>query len=91
MLLIEEGIFRHLLEESYLVIERIYQAHQVRELATGTVLLIDRMANLNIEPGADLFDELISKTEHGVLMKTNTSWSIDDSRNKFQFPANTDS
>ena len=46
---------------------------------------IDRMANLNIEPGADSFDELISKTEHGVLMKTNTSWSIDDSRNKFQF------
>ena len=43
------------------------------------------MANLNIEPGADSFDELISKTEHGVLMKTNTSWSIDDSRNKFQF------
>jgi predicted Zn-dependent protease len=46
---------------------------------------IDRMANLNVEPGHQSLDELISRTETGVLMKTNTSWSIDDSRNKFQF------
>ncbi|MDQ2918045.1 MAG: TldD/PmbA family protein, partial [Pseudomonadota bacterium] len=46
---------------------------------------IDRMANLNLEPGRATFDELIGSVEHGVLMETNTSWSIDDSRNKFQF------
>ncbi len=28
---------------------------------------------------------MIAATELGVLMKTNRSWSIDDSRNKFQF------
>lgn len=46
---------------------------------------IDRMANLNVEPGDSSFQELVSRIERGVLMRTNTSWSIDDSRNKFQF------
>ena len=46
---------------------------------------IDRMANLNLEPGASRLDDLIAQVEDGVVMETNTSWSIDDSRNKFQF------
>ena len=46
---------------------------------------IDRMANLNLEPGDASFDELVASIEHGVMMETNISWSIDDSRNKFQF------
>ncbi len=46
---------------------------------------IDRMANLNLEPGDASLDDLVSGIEHGVLMETNCSWSIDDSRNKFQF------
>lgn len=46
---------------------------------------IDRMANLNVEPGTSTFAELISGVERGVYMQTNRSWSIDDSRNKFQF------
>jgi len=46
---------------------------------------IDRMANLNLEPGTLSLDELIASIEYGVLMDTNRSWSIDDSRNKFQF------
>jgi predicted Zn-dependent protease len=46
---------------------------------------IDRMANLNIEPGTSSLDEMIAGIEHGILMRTNTSWSIDDHRNKFQF------
>jgi predicted Zn-dependent protease len=46
---------------------------------------IDRMSNLNVEAGASSLDEMIAATELGVLMKTNRSWSIDDSRNKFQF------
>lgn len=46
---------------------------------------IDRMANLNLEPGESTMDELIGSIEDGVLMETNSSWSIDDSRNKFQF------
>lgn len=46
---------------------------------------IDRMANLNLEPGEASFDELVSGIERGVYMRTNASWSIDDARNKFQF------
>lgn len=46
---------------------------------------IDRMANLNIEPGDQPLEQLIGGIEHGILMRTNRSWSIDDARNKFQF------
>lgn len=46
---------------------------------------IDRMANLNIEPGPHTFEEMLSSIEKGIYLKSNSSWSIDDSRNKFQF------
>ena len=46
---------------------------------------IDRMANLNLEPGSASFEELITGIEHGVYMESNRSWSIDDRRYKFQF------
>lgn len=46
---------------------------------------IDRMANINLEAGDTPFDELVSRVERGVYLETNNSWSIDDSRNKFQF------
>ncbi len=46
---------------------------------------IDRMANLNLEPGQSSLDEMVASIDRGVYLKTNNSWSIDDSRNKFQF------
>lgn len=46
---------------------------------------IDRMSNLNIEPGSTPLADMIAQVEDGILMRTNASWSIDDSRNKFQF------
>ncbi len=46
---------------------------------------IDRMANINLEPGDSNYDEIISAVENGVLMESNNSWSIDDYRRKFQF------
>jgi len=46
---------------------------------------IDRMGNINLEPGDSTFDEIISSVEKGVYMEANRSWSIDDYRNKFQF------
>lgn len=46
---------------------------------------IDRMANINLEPGESSLEDLIANIEHGIYMKSNSSWSIDDSRNKFQF------
>ena len=46
---------------------------------------IDRIANLNLEPGQDNFEDIIASIERGVFMEANRSWSIDDYRNKFQF------
>jgi predicted Zn-dependent protease len=46
---------------------------------------IDRMANINLEPGDSSLEDLVGQVERGVLMSTNRSWSIDDYRNKFQF------
>ena len=46
---------------------------------------IDRMANINLEPGSQSFDEIIGGIERGIYMESNRSWSIDDQRHKFQF------
>lgn len=46
---------------------------------------IDRMVNLNLEPGTSTLEQMIGSVKRGIYMKTNCSWSIDDSRNKFQF------
>ncbi|MBE9217203.1 TldD/PmbA family protein [Plectonema cf. radiosum LEGE 06105] len=46
---------------------------------------IDRMANLNLEPGSASFEEIIGGIKNGVYMESNRSWSIDDRRYKFQF------
>ncbi|ALG67017.1 TldD/PmbA family protein [Beggiatoa leptomitoformis] len=46
---------------------------------------IDRMANINLETGDSSLADMIARTERGILMQSNVSWSIDDSRNKFQF------
>lgn len=46
---------------------------------------IDRMANLNVEPGDTSLSDLIGAVEKGVWLDANSSWSIDDRRWKFQF------
>jgi predicted Zn-dependent protease len=46
---------------------------------------IDRMGNINLEPGDTAFADMIAGVRRGVYMEANRSWSIDDYRNKFQF------
>jgi predicted Zn-dependent protease len=46
---------------------------------------IDRMANINLEPGTSSLKDMIANTERGIYMQANNSWSIDDYRRKFQF------
>ncbi|MGZ8215731.1 TldD/PmbA family protein [Methylomagnum sp.] len=46
---------------------------------------IDRMGNINLEPGDSSLDAMIASVNRGVYMEANRSWSIDDYRNKFQF------
>ena len=50
----------------------------------GRIPLI-RMTNINLEPGESSLEEMIAGTKHGILMRTNKSWSIDDKRLNFQF------
>ncbi len=44
-----------------------------------------RMTNINLEPGEGTLAEIIGDTKDGLLIETNTSWSIDDKRVNFQF------
>ncbi len=46
---------------------------------------IDRMANINLEPGKTSLEDMIGSVKRGVILESNRSWSIDDFRNKFQF------
>ena len=46
---------------------------------------IDRMANINLEPGHSRLEDMIQQVERGIFMEANRSWSIDDVRKKFQF------
>lgn len=48
---------------------------------------IDRMANINLNPGSSCLKEMIKNTEKGIFVQSNVSWSIDDYRDKFQFGA----
>jgi TldD protein len=50
-------------------------------------LPIVRMTNVSILPGESplSLEDLIASTDHGILMETNRSWSIDDKRYNFQF------
>jgi len=46
-----------------------------------------RMTNVSLLPGENpmSLEQLIASTDHGILMQTNRSWSIDDKRYNFQF------
>lgn len=46
---------------------------------------IVRMTNTNLKPGNLTLDKLISDIDDGVYMETTSSWSIDDTRENFQF------
>src|SRR5271157_3479213 len=50
-------------------------------------LPILRMTNVSILPSESplTLEQLIASTDHGILMETNRSWSIDDKRFNFQF------
>ena len=70
-------------------------AHTIGESRSGGTLRAEgwsrlpiiRMTNISILPGEKplTLKQLIASTEHGILMQTNRSWSIDDKRYNFQF------
>lgn len=47
---------------------------------------IERMTNINIDPGKDgTLDDIISRTERGIVMDGDRSWSIGSNREQFHF------
>jgi len=47
---------------------------------------IERMTNINIDAGTDgTLDDIVSKTEHGVVLEGDRSWSIGSNREQFHF------
>ncbi|RZT93698.1 TldD/PmbA family protein [Rivibacter subsaxonicus] len=89
-LLIERGLLRRPLGGSLSQARARAQGIDVGGVATTRSSSwnrapIDRMSNLNVEPGDSSLEQMIASIELGVVMHTNCSWSIDDSRNKFQF------
>ncbi len=44
-----------------------------------------RMSNVSLEPGETPFEELVGDTAHGVLVDSNRSLSIDETRRAFRF------
>ena len=45
---------------------------------------IDRMANINLEPGESSLAEMIAMPGRGIVLRANRSWSIDEYHHKFQ-------
>jgi TldD protein len=70
-------------------------AHTIGESRSGGTVRAEgwnrlpmiRMTNISLLPGRNplTLEQLIDSTDHGILMQTNRSWSIDDKRYNFQF------
>jgi TldD protein len=70
-------------------------AHTIGQTRSGGTLRAEgwnrlpmiRMTNISLLPGEKplSFEQLVAATDHGILMQTNRSWSIDDKRYNFQF------
>jgi TldD protein len=50
----------------------------------GNIPLV-RMTNTNLQPGNQSLDQLIAGIDDGLYLQTTSSWSIDDTRQNFQF------
>jgi len=84
-LLIEDGILKRPLGGSLSARRSGIEGVASSRACSWNRPTIDRMANLNVEPGEGNLTQLIEGIEDGILMASNRSWSIDDARNKFQF------
>ena len=89
-MLIEAGVLKRPLGAPLSTARAAAQGYSLGSVANARACAwyrpaIDRMGNINIEPGDQSYQALVAQVDHGLLMRTNASWSIDDSRNKFQF------
>jgi TldD protein len=93
-LLIDKGILvgaitgRQMVEEANATAHRqIFHGSGGANRATAFYRVpIERMTNINIDPGQDgSLEDIIAKTEKGILMDGDRSWSIGSNREQFHF------
>ncbi|MFO7586223.1 MAG: TldD/PmbA family protein [Anaerolineales bacterium] len=93
-LLIDKGILvgaitgRQMVEEANARARRpIFNGSSGANRATSFYRVpIERMTNINIDPGEDgTLDDIVSKTEHGIVLDGEKSWSIGSNREQFHF------
>ncbi len=67
--------------------KRIFEGSSGANRATSFYRVpMERMTNINIDPGTDgNLDDIIAKTEYGVVMDGDKSWSIGSNREQFHF------
>jgi TldD protein len=91
--LIENGILKNLLTSREAVVEVNEKlGNEYFKGSNGTMrcsfsnrIPLIRMTNVYMEPGETDYEDLIASTDHGILLDTNFSWSIDDLRKNFSF------
>ncbi len=93
-LLIDNGILvgainsRQMVEEANAKAKRrIFDGSSGANRATAFYRVpIERMTNINIDPGSDGdLEDIIAKTERGVVLDGERSWSIGSNREQFHF------
>ncbi len=93
-LLIDKGILvgaitgRQMVEEANAKAKReIFSGSSGANRATAFYRVpIERMTNINIDPGHDgTLEDIIKNTEHGIVVDGDRSWSIGSNREQFHF------
>ncbi|MFU8825964.1 MAG: TldD/PmbA family protein [Brevefilum sp.] len=93
-LLIDKGILvgaitgRQMVEEANATARKqIFQGSSGANRATTFYRVpIERMTNINIDPGTDgTLDDIVRNTEKGIVMDGDKSWSIGSNREQFHF------
>lgn len=93
-LLIDKGILvgaitgRQMVEEANARARRvIFKGSSGADRATTFYRVpIERMTNINIDPGNDgTLEDIISNTKHGIVLDGDRSWSIGSNREQFHF------
>ncbi len=93
-LLIDRGILvgaitgRQMVEEANAKAQRIiFPESSGANRATAFYRVpIERMTNINIDPGCDgTLDDIVARTERGIILDGDRSWSIGSNREQFHF------
>ncbi|NLF38642.1 TldD/PmbA family protein [bacterium] len=92
--LIDKGILKNAITSRHTIVEANTKAG--REIFTEpggcarasgfNRVPLERMTNINIDPGDDgLLDDIVKKTERGIILDGTRSWSIGSNREQFHF------